>query len=128
MNCVVDRRASAASLKDVKLKFPASLLVLLLLAGCHNGWFGGSRSSSGSGRSANPRAATARAQNWMRTSIDMELGREKRGEHPPSGRNTWRDYWEWRISLWHKDKKSHQYEQYLARRRKELGLPEVRRL
>ena len=64
----------------------------------------------------------------MQTSIDLDLAREQRHEHPPGGRQTWRDYWQWRISLWHKDKSSRQYEQYLARRRKELGLPSVNRL
>lgn len=64
----------------------------------------------------------------MVTSIDLELQREKRGERPSSGKSSWRDYWQWRRSLWRKDKQAKQYDQYFAKRRKELGLPPVRHL
>jgi hypothetical protein len=64
----------------------------------------------------------------MQTSIDMQLEREKRADRPPSGKHSWREYWEWRISLWRKEKHGRDYDQYFARRRKELGLPELKRL
>jgi hypothetical protein len=74
------------------------------------------------------RVTTARGEKWMLTSIDLDLAREKRGEHPTGGKRDWREYWKWRTSLWHKQKSGKQYAEYLARRRKELGLPDVRRL
>ncbi|MEY2545882.1 MAG: hypothetical protein QOG48_999, partial [Verrucomicrobiota bacterium] len=36
----------------------------------------------------------------MLTSIDLDLAREKRGEHPTGGKRDWREYWKWRTSLW----------------------------
>ena len=73
-------------------------------------------------------AVTARGEKWMFTSIDLELQREKKGERPPSGRKSWREYWDWRRSLWRKQKSAKQYDEHLTAKRKELGLPSVRHL
>jgi hypothetical protein len=112
---------------SARTTFPVVLLALALLTGCSSGWFGHSRGAKQSATAAN-RASSARALNWMQTSIDMELQREKGGQRPPSGKPSWRAYWDWRISLWHKEKHSKDYEQYFVRRRKELGLPQLKRL
>jgi hypothetical protein len=98
----------------------AIFLFLVLLAGCRSMPF----------HRSNPKTktvTTGRGGKMMRASIDSELAREKRGERPSAGKKTWREYWEWRISLWRRDKHK-QYEQYLIRRRKEVGLKDVRRL
>lgn len=81
-------------------------------------------------RSAKPHhnTTTARGEKWMLTSIDYELQREKRGERPPSGKTNWREYWDWRRSLWRKQKAAKQYDEHLAQKRKELGLADVRHL
>lgn len=94
-----------------------------MLAGC----------KSGAARKSGPKtkparsAGIARADTMMRNAVDSELAREARNERPSAGKKTWREYWEWRISLWRKEKNK-KYEQYFAQRRKTLGLPSVRHL
>lgn len=107
------------------MKFISLLLALVMLSGC--AWWHANQahpksSSSSAQQAPTRRAITTRGQKWMLTSIDLELQREKRGEHPPSGKATWQEYWKWRTSLWRKQKEAKQYDQYLSRRRKELGL------
>jgi hypothetical protein len=99
-------------------RLTALFLVLVLFTGCEI--FRGHQS-----KPKRKAGTTVRAGKWMRESIDSELAREKRGERPLAGKRTWREYWEWRISLWRKQK--HQtYEQYFVQRRKELGLKKLR--
>ena len=104
------------------------LLALLLLAGCKNGTGIKTGFEKPAASSSKARGTNGRAQKWMQTSIDLDLAREKRGERPGSGKRTWREYWEWRISVWRQEKQSKQYEQYLSHRRKDLGLPPVKKL
>jgi hypothetical protein len=101
-------------------KIVLPLLCALLLGSCHGGASHKSTTKTKAG-------ATARGDRWMRTSIDTELAREKRGEPPSAGKKTWREYWDWRISLWRKEKKKG-YEQYFFQQRKALGLPDLRSL
>ncbi|GEM_PF-4954700 len=104
-----------------------ALIALALLTSCR--WlYSPVPKSFHSSSSKSRTTTTARGQKWMFTSIDLELAREKRGEHPQSGKANWREYWKWRISLWKKQKTGKQYIEYLAQKRKELGLPDVRRL
>ena len=60
-------------------------------------------------------------------SIDVPLSEEMQGRHPSAGTKTWREYWEWRISLWRKQN-DQKYEDYFYRRRKEMGLKDLNRL
>jgi hypothetical protein len=100
-------------------RLTALFLVLVLFTGC--AFLQGPQSKAKPKRKT---GTTVRAEKWMRVSIDSELAREKRGERPSSGKKTWREYWQWRISLWRKQK--HQkYEQYFVQRRKELGLKKI---
>jgi uncharacterized protein YceK len=107
------------------VKIIALLVAMIMLSGC--AWWRAHqphpKSSSSAQQAPTRRTITTRGQKWMLTSIDLELQREKRGEHPPSSKKTWREYWEWRRSLWRKQSEAKQYDQYFARRRKELGLP-----
>ena len=57
----------------------------------------------------------------LRDSVDFELKREAGGEKPSAGIATWKEYWQWRISLWKKES-NRSLEPYLYRRRSELGL------
>jgi hypothetical protein len=111
------------------VKFFIALISLALLTSCN--WLYSPVPKSfnfPSSKSRRTTTTTARGERWMLTSIDLELAREKRGERPQSGKSSWREYWKWRISLWKKQKTGKQYIEYLGRKRKELGLPDVRHL
>jgi hypothetical protein len=108
------------------VKLIISAIALTMLTSCN--WLYSPIPKSFSSRKPHSTTVTARGDKWMLTSIDLELQREKRGERPPSAKRTWREYWDWRRSLWRKQKSAKQYDEYLARKRKELGLADVRRL
>jgi hypothetical protein len=107
-------------------KIVLPLLCALLLGSCSSGHFQKPGSKS-KWKTISKTQRHARADKWMQTSIDTELAREKRGERPSASKQTWREYWQWRISLWRKERRK-DYEQYLLRRRKEMGLKDVRSL
>jgi hypothetical protein len=60
-------------------------------------------------------------------SIDSELAKEANGQSPSAGKKSWREYWEWSISLW-REHGYQKYEDYFYRRRKEMGLKNVGQL
>jgi hypothetical protein len=108
------------------MRLIVAALLLVLLTSCN--WLYSPVPKSLSLGKSRRTTVTARGAQWMFTSIDNELAREKRAERPPSGKKSWREYWEWRRSLWRKQPSAKQYDEHFARKRKELGLPDVRRL
>lgn len=58
----------------------------------------------------------------VRDSIDTQLVRETKGEHPDAGVENWRHYWQWRYSLWRKYPDADKWIAYTRKRRQELGL------
>ena len=60
-------------------------------------------------------------------SIDSALADEMQHRRPSGGVKTWREYWQNSISAW-RQYKNFEYENYLYRRRRELGLKELERL
>ena len=66
----------------------------------------------------------ARPSSWdqlIYSSIDSHLSDEMQGRRPSGGKKNWDEFWRASISMW-RSQRSPQYEEYLLRRRKELGL------
>lgn len=68
----------------------------------------------------------SRVDDFIYYSIDSSLAEEARGQRPSGGRKdeSWREFWRESILAWRKDN-NRKYEDYLLRRRKELGLRDL---
>jgi hypothetical protein len=56
------------------------------------------------------------------TSVDEAIQRELRGEHVSGG---WHQYWIWRCEIVYHDEGGEQLVQYIVRKRREAGLPNI---
>ena len=63
----------------------------------------------------------SRTEDLIYHSIDSSLAEEKAGKPPSGGTKTWREYWRSSIAVW-RQYNHPQYEEYLVRRRAEVGL------
>jgi hypothetical protein len=97
-------------------------LMLINLVGC-GGVFQEYNSSTGSVTTHRFHSQEEKAHYF----IDLRLSEEMQGRHPSAGKKTWREYWEWTVSLW-RQHNNLEDERYFYRRRKELGLKDVDRL
>jgi hypothetical protein len=68
----------------------------------------------------------SRQDDLIYESIESSLAEERAGQRPSGGANTWRQYWRARIVAW-RHYGHPQYEDYLYRRRTEIGLVPMER-
>jgi hypothetical protein len=90
----------------------------LLLAGCG---FGGSVVKSVV-YSDHGGLSPAEYDAGIADSIEAQLAREARGQHPEAGAKTWTEYWRWRYSLWRKYPDGEKWVVHTRKRREVLHL------
>jgi hypothetical protein len=75
-------------------------------------------------------AVTKRKLNGMweifMDSVDRDITSEKRGESPPAVKNSWKDYWIWRVEILNDGTEKHsKHINYIIDQRRKAGLPEI---
>lgn len=98
-------------------KFTLTGVLLIILTGCGEELYQHNQKTGNFVKIA----SFSNLDEGTRYSIDSELARESEGKHPSAGTKTWREYWEWRISLWRKEN-HRKYEDYFYSNRKKLRL------
>jgi hypothetical protein len=59
---------------------------------------------------------------FITDSIEHDLKRELVGGRPTAGIKTWKEFWQWRYSLWRKYPDGEKWVTYTRSRRQQLGL------
>ena len=98
-----------------------ALAVVALLTGC--GFAGSVVKSVAYAGTAGMTPAEADA--FVIDSIESELSRETAGERPSAGKKDWKQYWQWRYSLWRMYSDGDKWVKYTRNRRAQLGLRSI---